>query len=76
MITDAPCLWPWRSSGSDERVRSAVFLEHARAGGGVEVTAGPEKQWWPDAQGNADIIYGGAEYMLTQFNQEASRASG
>ena len=28
------------------------------------------------AQGNADIIYGGAEYMLTQFNQEASRASG
>ena len=36
----------------------------------VEVVAGPEEQWWPEAQGDADIIYGGAEYMLTQFDQK------
>ena len=36
----------------------------------VEVTAGPEKQWWTKAQGDADLVYGGAEYMLTQFEGE------
>ena len=36
----------------------------------VEVVAGPENQWWSKAQGDADIIYGGAEYMLTQFDQK------
>ena len=33
----------------------------------VKVTAGPEKKWYPAAQADADVIYGGAEYMLTQF---------
>ena len=33
----------------------------------VKVTAGPEANWINDAQKNADIIFGGAEYMLTQF---------
>ena len=34
----------------------------------VVVTAGPEKQWFPAAQADADVVYGGAEYMLTQFD--------
>ncbi len=34
----------------------------------VIATAGPEKQWFAAAQTNADLIYGGAEYMLTQFS--------
>ena len=33
----------------------------------VEVTAGPESQWLDKARQDADVIYGGAEYMLTQF---------
>lgn len=36
----------------------------------VAVTAGPEMEWFPAAQTNADIVYGGAEYMLTQFDQQ------
>ncbi len=33
----------------------------------VVVTVGPEKQWFAAAQVDADLVYGGAEYMLTQF---------
>lgn len=33
----------------------------------VKVTAGPEANWIDAATQNADIIYGGAEYMLTLF---------
>jgi len=33
----------------------------------VKVTAGPEAQWLDQARKDADIIFGGAEYMLTDF---------
>ncbi|MBS4178482.1 extracellular solute-binding protein [Lederbergia citrea] len=33
----------------------------------VEVTAGPEANWIDQAKQDADIIYGGSEYMLTDF---------
>ncbi|WP_430151478.1 extracellular solute-binding protein [Peribacillus simplex] len=33
----------------------------------VEVTAGPEEKWIDQAKQDADIIYGGSEYMLTDF---------
>jgi accessory colonization factor AcfC len=33
----------------------------------VKVTAGPETKWIADALQKADLIFGGAEYMLTQF---------
>ncbi len=33
----------------------------------IKVTAGPEANWIVQAKKNADLIYGGAEYMLTQF---------
>ena len=33
----------------------------------VKVTAGPEAKWIVQAKQNADIVFGGAEYMLTQF---------
>lgn len=35
----------------------------------VKVIGGPESKWLASAEKNADIIYGGAEYMLTQFIQ-------
>lgn len=33
----------------------------------VHVTGGPEGQWIDRAKQDADLIYGGAEYMLSQF---------
>ena len=33
----------------------------------VKVVAGPESEWIERAKTNADVIFGGAEYMLTQF---------
>lgn len=33
----------------------------------ISVIAGPENQWIEQAKIDADIIFGGAEYMLTQF---------
>ena len=36
----------------------------------VKVTAGPEDRWIDKAKQNADLIYGGAEYMLTSFSMK------
>ncbi|WP_077247325.1 extracellular solute-binding protein [Pseudobacillus wudalianchiensis] len=33
----------------------------------VEVTGGPEEKWITQAKEDADLIYGGSEYMLTNF---------
>ena len=33
----------------------------------VKVIAGPEAKWVDQAKKNADLVFGGAEYMLTQF---------
>lgn len=59
---------------------AAAFTQ--RTGLAVEVTAGPEPQWFEQARQDADLVYGGAEYMLTQtalahpgFLDEASRTS-
>ncbi len=41
----------------------------AKTGIAVIVLGGPEPKWLAKAQQNADVIYGGAEYMLTQFIQ-------
>lgn len=35
----------------------------------VKVIAGPELNWVKQAAANADLIYGGSEYMLTQFSE-------
>ncbi|GAC1422694.1 MAG: AcfC family putative adhesin [Flavisolibacter sp.] len=36
----------------------------------VKVIAGPEAKWIEQAKQNADLVYGGAEYMLTQFKMQ------
>lgn len=36
----------------------------------VKVTAGPEAKWIGQAKQNADLVFGGAEYMLTQFKMQ------
>jgi len=59
---------------------AAAFTK--QTGTPVDVTAGPEPQWLSQAQQDADLVYGGAEYMLTQtalahpgLVDEASRTS-
>lgn len=36
----------------------------------VKVTAGPEDKWIENAKQNADLIFGGAAYMLTSFSMK------
>lgn len=36
----------------------------------VKVIAGPETKWIDQAKQNADVVFGGAEYMLTQFRMQ------
>jgi len=36
----------------------------------VVVTSGPEKNWMGEAAQDADLIFGGAEYMLTEFGMQ------
>ena len=36
----------------------------------IRVIAGPEAKWIDDAKKNADLVFGGAEYMLTQFKMQ------
>ncbi|WP_411274731.1 substrate-binding domain-containing protein [Daejeonella sp.] len=36
----------------------------------VKVIAGPEPKWIEKAKQNADLVFGGAEYMLTQFKMQ------
>ena len=36
----------------------------------VKVISGPEAKWIEQAKQNADLVFGGAEYMLTQFKMQ------
>jgi accessory colonization factor AcfC len=36
----------------------------------VKVNAGPDAGWIDQAKQNADVVFGGAEYMLTQFSMQ------
>lgn len=35
----------------------------------VVLDGGPEERWWPRAEKDADVIFEGAEYMLTDFDR-------
>lgn len=48
-------------------IKECAELYQQKTGVQVEVTAGPEPSWIAAAQTDADVIFGGAEYMLTQF---------
>ena len=49
-------------------MKECAALYQQKTGVRVEVTAGPEEQWFAAADTDADIIFGGAEYMLTEFD--------
>ena len=51
-------------------MKECAELYQQKTGVKVQVTAGPEKAWIDSAQTDADVVFGGAEYMLTQFDLE------
>jgi accessory colonization factor AcfC len=48
-------------------MREAAEVFSKANGVTVEVTAGPTPQWLPKAKADADVIFSGAEYMMTDF---------
>ena len=53
--------------GPSAPIRRCADLYTAAAHVPVLVTAGPEEQLFAAARVDADLVYGGSEYMLTQF---------
>ncbi|MED1944031.1 MULTISPECIES: substrate-binding domain-containing protein [Brevibacillus] len=53
--------------GPLEPIKEAAEHFSAKTGMKVEVTAGPENNWIGQAKHDADIIFGGSEYMLQDF---------
>ena len=51
-------------------MKECAELYQQKTGVKVQVTAGPEEAWIDSAQTDADVVFGGAEYMLTQFDLE------
>ena len=51
-------------------VKECAEIFSKAQGAEVKVVAGPTSQWIDQAKQNADIIFGGAEYMLTEFIQK------
>lgn len=72
LVCGAPAqtLHVYGPGGPVEPMRACAALFTSEAKIPVVVTGGPEKTWWPAAQGDADLVYGGAEYMLTQFDRD------
>jgi len=78
----AQTLHVYGPGGPAEPMKECAAIFAQRTGTAVEVTAGPEPQWLEKALQDADVLFGGAEYMLTQtalahpgFLDEASRVS-
>lgn len=51
-------------------VKECAEIFSKAQGAEVKVVAGPTSQWIDQAKQNADTIFGGAEYMLTEFIQK------
>lgn len=66
-------LYVYGPGGPQAPMEECAKLFSKKIAGSVKITAGPEDKWIEHAKQNADVIYGGAEYMLTQF---ASRHKG
>lgn len=53
--------------GPAPAMKEAAKVYSARTGTKVRVTAGPTKQWIESAKKDADVVYSGAENMMTDF---------
>ena len=78
----AQTLHVYGPGGPAEAVKECAAAFTKQTGTAVDVTAGPEAQWLDKALQDGDVVYGGAEYMLTQtalahpgFLDETTRTS-
>lgn len=65
-VVRAQTLHVYGPGGPAEPMKECAAAFTKQTGTAVEVTAGPETQWLDKALQDADVLYGGAEYMLTQ----------
>ncbi len=64
--SSAQTLHVYGPGGPAEPLKECAAAFTKQTGTAVDVTAGPEAQWLEKALQDADVLYGGAEYMLTQ----------
>jgi len=62
-------LYVYGPGGPYSAVKECAQIYGAKNSIAVKVVAGPEPKWLEQAQQHADVIFGGAEYMITQFIQ-------
>lgn len=60
-------LYVYGPGGPQTAMEQCAILFSKKISVPVKVVAGPEARWIEQAKQNADVIFGGAEYMLTQF---------
>jgi accessory colonization factor AcfC len=63
----ADTLFVYGPGGPQAPIEECAKLYSKKMSVPVKVLAGPEDKWIETAKQNADVIFGGAEYMLTQF---------
>lgn len=66
-IGQVDTLYVYGPGGPQAPMEECATLFRNRTGVPVKVTAGPQAGWIDQAKINADLVFGGAEYMLTQF---------
>lgn len=67
--TDKITLHVYGPGGPVEPMKESAALFSKQHSIEVKVIGGPESKWIAEARKNADIIFGGAQYMLTQLIQ-------
>ena len=68
-FAETDTLYVYGPGGPLSAINECAQLFTAKTGIPVKVIAGPEPIWFEKAQTDADVIYEGAEYMMTQFKQ-------
>jgi len=63
----APVLRAYGPGGPLAPMQECGKLFAEARGVGVRVDGGPEQRWWELAEKEADVVFEGAEYMLTDF---------
>lgn len=63
----AETIYVYGPGGPAPAIKEAAAVYHAQSGIDVQVVAGPTPQWIGKAKADADVIYSGAENMMTDF---------
>lgn len=70
MIAQEAALKVYGPGGPQGPMQECAEMLGQERGVKVEIIAGPEKKWIEQAKMQADVFFGGAEYMLTQFMEK------